>query len=138
MKKIFALLLIFVCVLGFFAVPQFSFAQGSPDLVVCGDNVVNGEIMNKCNFNHLLTLINNAMRFLIYISIPITAGLYIWAGLLYTTASDDSNKTTKAKEIFKTTTIGFLIMLSAWVIVYTLVVGLTDYEGFKLLRYLKN
>ena len=48
---------------------------------------------------------------LLGIAIPIASLMYIYAGILYITAAGKPDKITKAKEIFKWTTIGITIIL---------------------------
>ena len=73
-----------------------------------------------------MLLIKGIISFIINLSIPVSAALFIYAGFLYVTAVDDSGKVNKAKDIFKTTFWGFVIILGAWVIVYTLVGAIVD------------
>ena len=112
-------------------VPMALFAQGAaPDLIVCtGEN---------CDFNKIIDLIQAIINFLIYLAIPISAGFFIYAGVLYATAGAKPGNIEKAKSIFKSTGLGFILMLSAWVIVYTLVHGLTGATAGKgFLQFLK-
>jgi len=85
----------------------------------------------NCNFSSFMQLIINLIDFLIKISIPIAIILFSYAGFLYITAGGNPGKIGQAHDIFKTVFIGFLIVLSAWLIVNTLVGPLlnTD-EGF--------
>jgi len=61
------------------------------------------------------------MKFLIFISIPIATLLFSYAGFLYVTAGGNTGKIQKAHDIFKDVAVGFLIVLSAWLIVNTIV-----------------
>jgi len=115
-------------ILVIFLLPFVTLAQdNAPSLIVC-----NGP---DCKFEHVIQLAQAIMRFLIYISTFIASALFIYAGILYTIAGDDSSKVSKAKDIFKNVAWGYIIMLSAWVIVYTLVKGLTNNDTY--LKFLK-
>jgi len=74
-----------------------------------------------CNFSSFMQLIINVIDFLIKISIPIAIILFSYAGYLYLTSAGNTGKISQAHDIFKTVFIGFLIVLSAWLIVNTLV-----------------
>lgn len=79
-----------------------------------------------CGFDNLLLLIQGLLSFLITLAIPVASAMFIYAGFLYVTAIDDSGKVSKAKGIFATAFWGFVIMLGAWLIVYTIVIALVD------------
>ncbi len=68
----------------------------------------------------LAQLGQNIINFLIELSIPIAVGLFVYAGVLYFTSGGSPQNTNKAKKIFSTALIGFVIALSAWLIVQTL------------------
>ena len=48
---------------------------------------------------------------LLGVAIPIAALMYIWAGILFVTAGGNVDRITKAKDVFKWTTIGITIVL---------------------------
>ncbi len=73
-----------------------------------------------CQACDLATLIQNIINFLIGISIPLAAALFAWAGVLYFTSAGDHHKLDQAKEIFKNVFFGFLIVISAWLVINTL------------------
>jgi hypothetical protein len=84
-----------------------------------------------CGFDNLLILAAALVSFVVKLSIPVAAALFIYAGFLYVTATDDSSKVSKAKSIFTTAFWGFVIILGAWVIVFTLVNAIVDPEYLK-------
>ena len=134
-KKILSHMVAGLVVISIFTPVYVFSAENAPSLIVCNgvDDPATVGVNEACDFNSVIKLAQAIMDFLLYISIYIAAGLFIWAGILYTTARDDSGQVSKAKEIFKDAAIGFIIMLSAWVIVYTIVYGLTgesDYLKF--------
>src|SRR5688572_17958848 len=44
------------------------------------------------------------------LAIPVAAAMYIWAGFLWLTAGAKPNNLSKAKEVFKYTTIGLIVV----------------------------
>lgn len=82
----------------------------APVLIVCdGPN---------CTFNSLLLLVERVITFLIYISIPLASISFAWAGFLLIFSGGSEQKKNEAKSIFTKTAIGFIIVLSAWLIIY--------------------
>lgn len=73
-----------------------------------------------CDFNALMTLFNRVINFIFYISIPLAAISFSWAGYLYLSAAGNTSQIEKAHGIFKTVLIGFIFIISAWLIVYTI------------------
>lgn len=73
----------------------------------------------ECDFAALIDTINKLINWLFIISIPIATVLFAWAGLLYLTGSEKNIG--KAKSIFTSVGIGFIIMIVAWLAVYTVV-----------------
>ena len=96
----------------------------SGNLVLLGSDI--GCTGPDCGFVNLVNLAQAIIDFIIVISIPISAGLFIYAGFLYVTAVNDSGKVSQAKLIFKTVAIGFTIILSGWLIVYAIITGLVN------------
>ncbi|MBX4210519.1 pilin [Candidatus Parcubacteria bacterium] len=83
---------------------------------------------DECNFYSFIQLINNVITFLIYLSIPIAAISFAYAGILYLTSAGNTAQMSKAKGIFGTVLVGFLIVLGAWLIVYTISTALLKDE----------
>lgn len=96
-------------------------AQG---LIVC-----NGP---DCDFNSFILLIRRVIDFLILISVPLASISFAWAGFLLVSSGGSEDKKNKAKEIFSKTAIGFIIVLSAWLIVYFISIALLE-NGVSLL-----
>jgi len=72
----------------------------------------------NCDFNHLMELANNIMRFIIMIAIPLAAIAFSWAGFLYITAAGNESQIHHAHDIFIKVATGFFFILAAWLIVY--------------------
>lgn len=71
-----------------------------------------------CDFNDLMQLANNIMKFIIMIAIPLTAIIFSYAGFLYITAAGNEHQIAQAHDIFVKVAIGFFFILAAWLIVY--------------------
>jgi hypothetical protein len=72
-----------------------------------------------CNFDALMTLIDNVTRFIFFdMAIPIAAIMFAYAGfLLITAGAESAGAKTKAKSIFTSTVLGLVIAMAAWIIV---------------------
>lgn len=126
MRKIALHLLVFMLL----ATPLAAFAAGltQPSAVDQGGLVpCDG---SDCDWSSLVVLAQNVLNFIIYIGILAAAGLFMYAGFLYMTAAGDGSKVTKAKGIFFAIVIGLIIILTAWLIVNTLLAALTG-KGLK-------
>ncbi|MEK7182152.1 MAG: pilin [Patescibacteria group bacterium] len=86
---------------------------------------------NNCGFNDMITLVQNIITFVLYIAIPIAVGMFTYAGILYLTASGKTGQIEKAHTIFLNVLIGFIIVLSAWLIINTIANALLDKSNFK-------
>ena len=89
-------------------------------LVRCDGVVTAGEGNEvQCNFNLLMTTVNYVIQWLFYFSIPITVALFTYAGVQY--MSGEPKKIATAKNVFNNVAKGFAIMITAYLIVTTLV-----------------
>jgi hypothetical protein len=92
-------------------------------LVPCGYGAFTGgsegSSSTGCQACHLATLIQNVINFAIGLSIPLAAALFAWAGVLFFTSADSPGQRDQAKKIFKNAFIGFLIAITAWLVVNT-------------------
>lgn len=82
-----------------------------------------------CSFNDIMSLINSIVRFVFFISVPIAALLFAYAGFLFMTAGPNASQADKAKSIFTSVAVGFTIILSAYLIVYTVTNAIIE-DGF--------
>lgn len=88
-------------------------------LVPCGAST--GDQATECQACHLVQLAQNIIMFLIGLSIPVAIALFSWAGILYfTSGAGGSENITKAKGIFRSALVGFVLAISAWLIVNTI------------------
>jgi len=113
----------------FFTIPFFLFLFSMPmfvhalQIIPCGrdtdkNNMIDGT--EQCRFKDLITLADNIIKYLIYFSIPIVAIVFAYAGFLYLTSADSVGKASQATSLFTDAAIGFVIVLSAWLIVKTI------------------
>jgi len=72
-----------------------------------------------CQACDLAQLIQNVITFAIGIAIPIAAALFAYAGFLFFTSAENPGNITKAKQIFKNAFVGFIIAITAWLIINT-------------------
>ena len=106
----------------------FPFLALSAGLVPCG-----GPAPEKpCDFDFLVEMAQNIIRFLIIIGGSLGAVSFAYAGWLYLTSGGNPGKVTAAKDIFIKVIIGFIFMIAAWLIV-TLIVNTLGYQGPRFL-----
>lgn len=71
-----------------------------------------------CNFASIVELADRIMDFLLfYIAMPAATLLFLYAGFLYASAGAKPSNVKKATEIFQNVFWGFILALSAWLIV---------------------
>lgn len=117
-KLVFATLLVFVIVLMPFVVS----AQG---FEVCDGP--------DCDFSDLVLLVQKIINFLIFtLAFPISALMFAYAGILMLTAGGKEGQIKKAKSIFMGVAIGLVLMLAAWLIVYTITNTLIDEDKINI------
>lgn len=134
-NKLFAVIVLSQAIFGSLAVPFTANAQNlnDPDkgLIPCGmddtnkdgmiKNTVNdqGVVITKeeCDFTDIYKLIINVTNYLIILGAAISAIAFAWAGFLMMTSGGEAGKIEHAKAIFSKVVVGFLLMLSAWLIV---------------------
>lgn len=89
---------------------------------IIGDNKVGG----GCDFTDFIQLINDIINWIIGIAGVIFTLMAVYGGFLYMTSGDNPGNKGKAKSILWNTLLGFVIILTAWLIVYTLLNFLVD------------
>lgn len=92
-----------------------------------------------CSFEDLVILAQRVINFLIFdIAAPLAALSFAVAGFMYMTAKGNEAQHAKAKSIFVYVFIGFVIALSAWLIVNFIVTSLDRPGGFNPSDYLST
>ena len=79
-----------------------------------------------------MELAQNVITALILLSSFLAVIAFIYAGFLLMTSGGNETQKTRSKDIFKKVFIGYLWILSAWIIVYT-ITSLLQNQGFNLL-----
>ena len=112
LKKILPVLFLFLI----FIIPILTFAQTqeSPIIPNCSPN---------CGYQDLLQLVNNIIKWIILISVPVAAGVFAWAGFIYMTTGAMDQKS-YAKDMIWKVFKGLVFILAAWLIVGTIIKAL--------------
>lgn len=116
MRKVLMYAGLVVVVVG--ALPLLALAADLPGLsgpIVTGD--LGGPFLDGCD---ILKLANNIIQFGVYASVIVSTLMFTWAGILYVTAAANKGNLEKARGIFWKVFIGLIIVLSAWLIVDTI------------------
>lgn len=127
-------LFILLVVLALTAAPFAFGATLGEGLVGDGTETCAGGAPN-CTFTDFVKLINKIITFVIKLSIPIAAIGFGIAGFYYITDQGSETRRKKGNEIFYWTFIGFVVILSAWLVVKTILSGLgVNDSAFNLLK----
>lgn len=76
-----------------------------------------------CDFKGIIMQVNHLLEIAIVLGVLVAIGGFCYAGYLFMTGTP--NNITHGRKIFSSVAIGFIIMLSAWFIVYQILVWLT-------------
>ena len=95
-------------------------------LIPCGNP---GQEM--CEFSDVIKLVNNIIKFLIWVSIPLAVIAFTYAGFLMVTSGGNPGQIDKAKGIFRNVAIGLVFVISAWLIVYLIISNLVEKEIYE-------
>lgn len=91
----------------------------------------NGREYVACDFNGVMLLVQHLINIMMVLGVLVAILMFSYAGLLMVSGKEDNIK--HAKSIFPKVFWGFIIMLSAWFIVYQILSWLTNNNGFKTL-----
>ena len=120
MKKTTKILISFVIFL-MLLFPTFSLAIG---VVPCDNSDT-----YPCDFNALMTLINNIISFILFdIVVPIAAIMFFYAGFELVTSGGNTEKRGMAKKVFTKAIFGLALAAGAWLIVKT-ILSILGYDG---------
>ncbi|MEX2013891.1 MAG: hypothetical protein WD896_00870 [Parcubacteria group bacterium] len=98
-------------------------------LIVC-----DGAGSDPCTFANLIELAQNLISALIIISTFLATAVFAYAGFILLTSGGSETAKNKAKDIFWKVLIGYLWILGAWLLVYTITsVLLKEGFGFSIL-----
>lgn len=85
------------------------------DIIPCGFVAA-----DPCGFSDFILLIGNVIDVLLYVATFLAAFSFAYAGFLYVTSGGSPGKISQATGIFKNVAVGYLVALSAWLIVKTI------------------
>ncbi len=135
-SKLFIILVLTVIVTAPFFV--FAVSKGDPDtsIVTCGYDGAHGPIVNgqrtfgelngqldkseQCTFNDFIRVIGGIVNGTMLLISVYAAISFMYAGYAYLTSGGSSEKVSYAKGIFKKVLVGYIIILTAWLIIYTI------------------
>lgn len=105
-------------------------------LVVCDGPVLPPGVTERpgyvpCDFNAIMKQAQRLISVAMVVGVLVAIFGFIYAGLLMISGAPDKIK--HAKKIFSGVLIGFIIMLSAWFIVYQVLDWLTEEKGYSSL-----
>ncbi|MDO8590308.1 MAG: hypothetical protein Q7R69_03515 [bacterium] len=95
-------------------------------LIVCDG------VEKLCTFSSLILLAQNLINNLIVISTFLATAAFAYAGFILLTSGGNESAKTKAKEIFRKVLVGYLWILGAWLLIYTITSVLLN-TGYSLL-----
>jgi hypothetical protein len=110
---------------------------GWQDLVICGETPLNPassllDIHHPCEFSHLVLLARHLIHDLVLLSTIFAVVTFIWIGFQLMTSVGNPGKRSQALKAFKNVGIGYVFILSAWLIIYTITSTLL-YPGYSIL-----
>jgi len=94
--------------------------SGGKGLVTCGNNVVDGKVIDACNFNYAMEMVRLIMRYAFWLTMIIVTAVIVYAGFKYMLSRGNPSEVTKANKMFTTIIKGLLFMFCAWLIVFTI------------------
>ena len=102
-------------------------------MIVCGVDEPT-KYAHPCGFNDLIALAVAVINNLVVISVILATIAFLWIGFTLVTSGGDTGAREKAKNAAVSVLKGFIFVLAAWLIVYTITnVLLKPNEGYSLL-----
>lgn len=95
---------------------------GWKPLIVCGTATT----PSPCEFEHLILLARHLIHDLVILSTFLAMVAFVYAGYVLLTSQGNPGALTKAKHVFTSVLIGYLVVLGAWLLVYTITSALLD------------
>lgn len=97
-------------------------------LIVCDPGVVG----HDCDFTSLMQLLHNLVTDLVLLSTLLAVAVFCWAGIILLTSGGNPSKWEKAKNMLWKVVLGYVWILAAWLIVYTITSALLN-PGYSVL-----
>ena len=112
------------------------------ELVPCGNSIFDEStktyvVDTPCDFNYFILMINGIINWIIGIAGVIFTISAIYGGFLYMTSGENPGNKEKAKKILWGTLSGFVIILTAWLIVYTILTYIVP-SNSDVFRFIKK
>ena len=98
-------------------------------LIICNNPPAFPE---TCEFSHLVVLTQNLITDLILVSTLLATMAFAYAGFKLLTSGGNESARKEATEIFRKVLIGYLWILGAWLLIYTISSVLLSSEYFLL------
>ena len=95
-------------------------------LIVCDG------VATPCTFGKLVELAQNLITDLIFLSTFLAVAAFVYAGFLLLTSGGSTGQKDKAKGVFLNVLKGYLWILIAWLLVYTITSALL-WDGYSIL-----
>ncbi|OHA15545.1 MAG: hypothetical protein A3B08_03820 [Candidatus Taylorbacteria bacterium RIFCSPLOWO2_01_FULL_43_44] len=73
-----------------------------------------------CTFNDFIVMVGGIINFIIILASVYAAVSFMYAGYAYLTSGGSQEAVSRAKSIFKKVFIGYIIVLTAWLMIYTI------------------
>ncbi len=111
--------------------------QGLPGwqpLRVCGGYASDIQGLPKCDFWALLTLIKNGITDLVLLSTLLAVAVFVIVGIKLLTSGGNTSVYTEAKTMLWKVVMGYVWILGAWLIVYTVLNALLKSDFNILLK----
>jgi hypothetical protein len=104
--------------------------EAQSNLIVCESRDNPGQ----CGFNDLMQLARNLVTFLVIISTFLATAVFIFGGIKLLTSAGNENAMKETKTMLMKVLIGYIWILVAWVLVYTIMSVLLQQEYTQLLN----
>lgn len=106
-------------------------AVGWQPLIVCDVPGTGADTsLPPCDFNAFMNLIKNGITDMILLSTLVVVVVLVIAGFTLLTSAGNTGKYEQAKGMLWSVVIGYLWILSAWLIVYTITSALINFDLF--------
>jgi hypothetical protein len=104
--------------------PALVLAAGIPTQIVPA-NCAGPNAAVSCKVCDIATLAQNIINAAIFLAVFLSAILFAWAGVVYMTAGGEAGKLGEAKRIFINVGIGLVMILTAWLLIDTIMATFT-------------
>ena len=129
-----SVLFLFTLLMPFLIFADVTKSESTTGLVKCGIATSSTGLVNPCDFTDFIGLINGIIKWIISIAGVIFTIMAVYGGFLYMTSGENPGNKAKAKSILWNTILGFVIILTSWLIVYTILNTLIPNDGTSTYR----